>query len=197
MKPALLVTLLCFITFGLFAQDVTISGKITDESGKPVSFATVYVKNTTKGTSANSDGSYSLSLKPGRYDVQYKAVGYKQQSRQVDLSTNKTVNVTLTAELFELKEVAIRAGGEDPAYAIIRKAIKKRKAYLNQVDAYTCEVYIKGLQKLLAAPKKFLGVDVQKIARENGLDSNRRGIVYLSESQSKSALCAQITCTRK
>jgi hypothetical protein len=185
MKPALLVTLLCFITFGLFAQDVTISGKITDESGKPVSFATVYVKNTTKGTSANSDGSYSLNLKPGRYDVQYKAVGYKQQSRQVDLSTNKTVNVTLSAELFELKEVAIRAGGEDPAYAIIRKAIKKRKAYLNQVDAYTCEVYIKGLQKLLAAPKTFLGVDVQKIARENGLDSNRRGIVYLSESQSK------------
>src|SRR5260221_744752 len=30
-----------------------------------------------------------------------------------------------------------------------------------------------------------MGFDVQKAARENGLDSNRRGIVYLSESESK------------
>ena len=56
---------------------------------------------------------------------------------------------------------------------------------MNEVNAFTCEVYIKGLQKLLAAPKKFMGFDVQKAARENGLDSNRTGIVYLSESESK------------
>ena len=185
MKPTLLIAFFLLISRGLFAQDVTLSGKITDEGGKGVPFATVYIKNTTKGTSANSEGEYSINIKPADYDVQYKAVGYKQESRRVELKKNQVVNLVLKAELFELKEVAIRAGGEDPAYAIIRKAIKKRKTYLNEVDSYTCEVYIKGLQKLLAAPKKFLGVDVQKIARENGLDSNRRGIVYLSESQSK------------
>jgi hypothetical protein len=145
----------------------------------------VYVKNTTKGTSANSEGGYTLNLKPGQYDVQYRAMGYKQESRKVDLKANQSIDIVLKGEDYQLKEVSIRAGAEDPAYAIIRKAIKKRKTYLNEVDAYTCEVYIKGLQKLLAAPKKFLGVDVQKMARENGLDSNRRGIVYLSESQSK------------
>lgn len=81
--------------------------------------------------------------------------------------------------------MVIRANGEDPAYAIIRKTIKRRKAHLDEVKAYTCQVYIKGLQKLLAAPKKFMGFDVQKATREAGLDSNRRGIIYLSESQSK------------
>jgi hypothetical protein len=185
MKKAFLTTLVLLFGLHLFAQDVTLKGKIIDEVGKGVPFATVYIKSTTKGTSANSEGEYSLNIKPGQYDVQYKAVGYKQESRRVDLAKSQTLNVTLNAELYELREVAIHAGAEDPAYAIIRKAIKKRKSYLNEVDAYTCEVYIKGLQKLLSAPKKFLGVDVQKIARENGLDSNRRGIVYLSESQSK------------
>ncbi|MDB5285591.1 MAG: hypothetical protein JWR05_540 [Mucilaginibacter sp.] len=185
MKPALIALFFFILSHNLFAQETTISGKITDDSGKAVSFATVYIKNTTKGVSANSEGEYNLNLKPGQYEVNYKAVGYKQESRKVDLRVSQSINIVLKAELYELKEVAIHAGAEDPAYAIIRKAIKKHKTYLNEVNAYTCEVYIKGLQKLLSAPKKFLGVDMQKIARENGLDSNRRGIVYLSESQSK------------
>ncbi len=101
------------------------------------------------------------------------------------LKRNTVVNVTLTTEVYELKAVSINAKGEDPAYAIMRKAIKRRKAHLSEVKAYTCGVYIKGLQKLLAAPKKFMGADINQIGREIGLDSNRRGIVYLSESESK------------
>jgi hypothetical protein len=168
-----------------FSQQVTVSGKITDERNKPVPFASVYIKNTTKGTSANSEGEYNLQLMPGAYDLQYKAVGFRQESRKLDLHNSQAVNVVLKTETYQLQAVTINGNGQDPAYAIIRKAIKNRKAHLNEVNAYTCEVYIKGLQKLLAAPKKFLGFDVQKAARENGLDSNRRGIVYLSESESK------------
>jgi hypothetical protein len=176
-----------FILSGLcgFSQQVTISGKITDNQNQPIPFASVYIKNTTKGTSANNEGDYTLQLNPGTYDVQFKAIGYKQESRKLNLIANQTVNVVLQTETYQLNSVTIKAGGEDPAYAIIRKAIKKRKYYLTQVNAYTCEVYIKGLQKLLAAPKKFMGFDVQKAARENGLDSNRKGIIYLSESESK------------
>ena len=185
MKFSFTCALFLLLNFRLFAQQVTISGKITDDQNKAIPFASVYIKNTTRGTSANSDGEYVLQLKPGAYEVQFKAVGYRQESTKVDLKANATVNISLKPETYQLNDVVVRAGGEDPAYAIIRKAIKKRKAHLNEVDAYTCEVYIKGLQKLLAAPKKFMGFDVQKAARENGLDSNRRGIIYLSESESK------------
>nr|WP_294946562.1 DUF5686 and carboxypeptidase regulatory-like domain-containing protein [uncultured Mucilaginibacter sp.] len=185
MKHLFLYIFLSFFALKLSAQEATISGKITAEDGKPIPFATVYIKNTTKGTSANSEGEYSINLKSGVYDVQFKAIGYRQESRKVDLKINQKTDVVLKNEDYQIKEVTVRAGAEDPAYAIIRKAIKKRKGYLNAVNAYTCEVYIKGLQKLLAAPKKFLMFDVQKATREAGLDSNRRGIVYLSESQSK------------
>jgi hypothetical protein len=185
MKPALLFLLIYSIGFGAFAQQVSINGKVIDQNGKPVPFASIYIKNTAKGASANSEGDYSLQLKAGQYEVQYKAVGYKQESRKIDLKSNTVLNITLTAEVYELKPVTINATGEDPAYAIIRKAIKKRKAHLSEVKAYTCQVYIKGLQKLLSAPKKFMGVDITKVGKEIGLDSNRRGIVYLSESESK------------
>ncbi|MCR8557957.1 DUF5686 and carboxypeptidase regulatory-like domain-containing protein [Mucilaginibacter sp. BJC16-A38] len=185
MKFTLLSTLFILISFNIFSQTVTISGKITDEQNKAIPFASIYIKNTTKGTSANSEGEYGLQLKPGTYDVQYKAVGYRQQSRKIELNKNQSINVVLQTETYQLGDVVVKAGGEDPAYAIIRKAIKNRKKHLNEVDAYSCEVYIKGLQKLLAAPKHFLGIDVQKATREMGLDSNRRGIVYLSESESK------------
>lgn len=185
MKLTLLFILICISGTHVFAQQVSISGKITDENNKPVPFASVYIKNTTKGVSANSEGVYQLQVAAGNYDLQYKAVGYSQQSRRIELTGSQVINISLQTETYQLKAISVRAGGEDPAYAIIRKTIKKRKTYLNEVNAYTCDIYIKGLQKLLAAPKKFLVFDVQKATNEAGLDSNRTGIVYLSESESK------------
>jgi len=170
--------------FTVSAQ-VSISGKITDERSNPIPFATIYIKNTTQGTSANIEGEYSLQLKPGQYTVLYRAVGYKPETRLLDVKTSTTAHIKLSTETYELQNVTITSSGEDPAYAIIRKAVKKRKTYLNEVKAYTCEVYIKGLQKLLGAPKRFLGRDIDQLGRQIGLDSNRRGIIYLSESETK------------
>jgi hypothetical protein len=183
MRLAVTLILFSLINTTLFAQQFTVSGKVTDEVGNAVPFATVYIQNTTQGASANSEGEYSIQLKAAQFVVLYKAVGYKQESRNVDLKQNKTLNVTLNTEVYQLQTVNV--GGKDPAVAIIRKAIKKRKTYLNEVKAYTADVYIKGLQKLLDAPKKFLGKDINEVAQQIGLDSNRRGIIYLSESQSK------------
>jgi len=184
MRLAFTFILVLIFAMGALGQ-VTLKGKVTDQSGNAVPFASIYIKNTTKGASANSEGDYSFQLQPGHYVIHYKAVGFKQETRAVDLKENTVLNVTLTAEVYELNAVTINAKGEDPAYAIIRKAIRKRKAHLTEIKAYTCGVYIKGMQKLLSAPKKFMGADINQIGKEIGLDSNRRGIVYLSESESK------------
>ncbi|WP_457128678.1 DUF5686 and carboxypeptidase regulatory-like domain-containing protein [Mucilaginibacter sp. HD30] len=185
MKPVLFSVCLLFIFFSASAQQFTLTGKITDESGRPVPFASIYIQHTTTGTSANNEGEYSFNLKTGLHTIIYKAVGYRQEAFAIDLKQNQAKNITLQPEVYQLQTVSISATGEDPAYAIIRQAIKKRKFYLQQVKAYTADVYIKGLQKLLDAPKRFLGRDIEQMTSRMGLDSNRRGIVYLSESQSK------------
>jgi hypothetical protein len=172
----------CGLTNFVFAQQFTITGIVKDTNGQPVPFASVYLKNTTTGTSANVDGRYSMKLKTGEYTLNFRAVGYKQQEHIINLTDDISLNVTLTSESYTLENVNIRANAEDPAYAIIRKTIKQRKTHLNEVKEFSCDVYIKGVQRLRGAPKKFFGQDIQKVLE---LDTNRKGIIYLSESQSK------------
>lgn len=163
-----------------FAQ-YQISGKIKASDGEVIPFASIYIKNTTKGVSANADGVYTLAVEKGTITLIFKAIGYKSAEKTINITGNTTINEVLTIESYTLNSVVIKANAEDPAYEIIRQAIKNRKKHLNEVDAFSTDVYIKGLQKLVGAPKKFFGIDVQKTL---DLDTNRKGILYLSESQS-------------
>ena len=185
MRSIVLFLLLTIVAHGLFAQKIVLKGKITDSKGLPVPFASVYEKNTTAGTSANSEGEYQLKLNLGKHSMIFKAIGFKQETRELDLQSDQFIHVSLTEAVYELKDVIVRAYSEDPAYEVIRNAIKKRNYYLNEIEEYTAEVYIKGMQKLLSAPKKFLGAKIDDMAKQIGLDSNRKGILYLSESESK------------
>ncbi|MGY3054708.1 hypothetical protein ACVWYG_002917 [Pedobacter sp. UYEF25] len=176
------LVILSFTTCAAFAQTFTVHGLVRDTQGETVPFASVYLKNTTIGTSANIDGRYTLRINKATVTLVFKAVGYKPQEKILNVIGDVSLNVALSPESYTLDNVTIRANAEDPAYAIMRKAIKVRKEHLEEVKAYSCNVYIKGVQKLVGAPKKFMGRDIKKTL---SLDSNRKGIIYLSESESK------------
>ncbi|MBK7666105.1 MAG: carboxypeptidase-like regulatory domain-containing protein [Sphingobacteriaceae bacterium] len=182
MRILILISFIC-LQFSGYAQTFVLSGKITDSKNNPLSFATVLVKGTTIGTNSNVDGFYTLRLKPGQYEIIFQYVGYKRESKVLNLDADKSFNAVLQSDNYQLKEVQITAG-EDPAYAVIRQAIKKRKTYLNQVNSYTCRAYIKGLQRLNQIPKN-LGKLLKITTGENPLDSSLLGVIYLSESESK------------
>lgn len=158
-----------------------ISGKITEQNGEVIPFASVMIKNSTIGVSANADGAYKITVEKGSVTLVYKAIGYKTIERTINVTGDIVANQTLATESYTLKNIVVRANAEDPAYAIIRQAIKNRKKHLNEVQSFSSTVYTKGLQKLVGAPKKFFGMDIQKTL---DLDTNRKGILYLSESQS-------------
>ncbi|MDP2415711.1 DUF5686 and carboxypeptidase regulatory-like domain-containing protein [Daejeonella sp.] len=185
MRSVFVFLLFLLVSHGLYAQKVILKGKITDTKGLPVPFASVYEKNTTTGTSANSEGEYQLKLNPGKHTIIFKAIGFSQEFRELNLQSDQFISVILTGAIYELKDVIVRAYSEDPAYEVIRNAIRERNYHLNETDEYTAEVYIKGMQKLLGAPKKFLGRNIDDLGKQIGLDSNRKGILYLSESESK------------
>lgn len=166
------------------AQTFELQGKVLDEKNELIPFASILKANSSLGTSANSDGQFKLSLPKGPNRLVITAVGYQPKSIDIDLLHHDTISVQLKTAIYTLQEVVI-GNQEDPAYAIIRKAIKKRSYYLTQSGPYEAHVYIKGLQRLLKAPKKFLGFNIEEAGKEIGLDSNRRGIIYLSESESK------------
>lgn len=178
-----LLFLLFLLPISIFGQSYTISGQITDTDGTPIPFVSVFVKGSSTGVSANVDGKYLIKVRMTDPILVFSAIGYKSEQVPFKLVNEQLIfNTKLQPEAYTLQDVVISVHAEDPAYRIMRAAIKKRRSYYNEVKNYTADVYIKGMQKLLAAPKKILGRDVQKTL---SLDSNRSGILYLSESQSK------------
>jgi len=184
MKNLLFSVFLVFITTCAIPQSYLVTGKISDEKNQALSFSSVLVKGTTQGTNANADGFYSLKLQPGTYELIFQYVGYKKKIESIVVTGNATKNVLLSPESYELKEVVIK-DGEDPAYAVIRQAIKKRKYYLNQVNAFTCKAYIKGLQRLKEYPNKMVKLLNAMSSGGEKIDSTLLGVVYLSESETK------------
>lgn len=176
-----------FLSIAAFAGRV--SGLVTDDKGNPLPYASVFVKGTTIGTTANNQGKYFLDLEPGNYTITCQHVGYTRQEKAITAGDGSNqLDFQLLLQQTTMKEVIVRAGAEDPAYEIIRNAIKKKKDYVAPLDSFTCEAYIKTLIRTRKVPKKILGQKIESSDRNDmGVDSAGRGIIYLSESLTRIA----------
>jgi hypothetical protein len=165
----------------LHSQNFLISGKVNGKN-ETLPFASISVKGKNTGTSSNQEGQYTLQLSKGSYTLVFQYIGYKSKEINVVLQKNTTLDVELQLDGISLKEITVVAG-EDPAYPIMRQAIKKRALYLSQVTTYSCQTYVKALQKLQSIPEKLK--KLVKLQSGEKLDSNDLGILYLSESESR------------
>jgi hypothetical protein len=174
---------------GSEALATRITGTVTDDKGNPLAYASILVKGTTRGVTAGSDGKYSLELGAGAYTLVCQYVGYTRRETKIMVDqTTLVVDFQLALQQLSMAEVVVRPGGEDPAYAIIRHAIKKRKDYETPLDSFTCEAYVKTLIRTRKLPDRLLGQRLQpKDKKEMGVDSAGKGIIYLSESLTKVA----------
>lgn len=142
----LFLTLLCTC---VRAQSLT--GRIVDaDSGEPLPFATIYVENTKGGTASNADGYYQVKLGPGNNRLIFSYLGYT--SRTETVSGTRNMDVELSTEALNLKQIEVVSSGEDISYSVIRRAIAKADYHLNQLDSYSAEVYIKGTGKVNKVP---------------------------------------------
>ena len=111
MKKILLFFVAIMMSAGLaLAQNREISGKITDaSSGTGIPFASVQVKGTMIGTSADAEGNYSIRVKSDDDVLVFVSVGYKQ----VEAATAglKVVNVELPVDATALDETIVIAFG--------------------------------------------------------------------------------------
>lgn len=178
------------MALSMFVNAQKITGTVLDKDRQPIPFASILIKGTTQGTTANNQGKFSYSLSKGNYTIIVQHIGYAKQENQVSISEQDVeMEFVLEEQKLQLKEVVIKSNAEDPAYAIIRAAIKKRPVYNKQVKAFTVEAYIKGIMKLRQLPKKFFGQKIEEEDRKDmGVDSSGKGIIYLSESVTKVAM---------
>jgi len=162
-----------------------IHGKTLDEKHKPLAFSTITIKELNKKVVSNGNGEYTVELNPGKYTFICQHVGYTTETKEIHVHENdQTHNFHLNPNELTLAEVIIKAGVEDPAYSIIRNAIRERTNNGKKAGAYTCEAYIKGLIRTNDYPNSLFG---QTIDFEDG-DTSKKKIIFLSESISEIAV---------
>ena len=98
---ALLVT-----TFS-FAQDLSVSGRVTDEKGAGIAGATIMVKGTRNATTSNDNGDFTINAKKGAV-ITVSYVGYLSKDYTVN---GTTVNASLVSQGKDLNEVVVTALG--------------------------------------------------------------------------------------
>jgi iron complex outermembrane receptor protein len=96
-----------FSTLALAQNNV--SGKVSDNSGKGISGASVTV-NGGRGTSTNADGNYSLSLPNGSATISASFVGYATVTKTINVSGNTTVDFVLIESATELEQIILTTG---------------------------------------------------------------------------------------
>ena len=107
---------LIFFIFGfLFSQSMTasINGFVRDDaSGEPISYANVFLSNSSIGAATNSDGYFVLSGIPsGLYEVNVTMIGYGVFKEEVNLLNRESVmlEIRLTEEAIKGTEVLVTA----------------------------------------------------------------------------------------
>lgn len=97
----ILTLLLAFVVQIGFAQQKTISGTVTDDSGLPLPGVNVLIKNTSSGTQTDFDGNYSISANQGDV-LEFSYVGFTSQEIKVGASNNISVSLKAGEALEEV-----------------------------------------------------------------------------------------------
>lgn len=108
-KKLLLLIVLGFCTIStLYAQEMTITGTVTDETGMALPGVNIIIKGTTVGVQSDFDGNYSIQASRGQILV-FSFIGL--QTAEYTINQNSVINVTLSADAAELDAVVVTAFG--------------------------------------------------------------------------------------
>src|SRR5436190_23312269 len=146
------VPVLLLFSFAGFAQDKTITGRVTDSVGNGIPSVSVTVKEApSRGTTTATDGRFSLLVPANATTLVFSSVGYSY--REMPISGN-FVNVSLQANAPDLNTVMVIG------YGTVRK-----KDLTGSVVSVTAKDFQKGAivspDQLIAA--KVAGVSITPI----------------------------------
>ena len=130
-KTFILMSCLIF-SFNSIGQSI-VKGIILDTKGKPVPYATIFLKISKSGSVSNEFGSFSVKTKNGFYDdtLIISSIGFSTFKKSVKLNNNEIeLNITLKEPVLMIEEVVITAG-------MIEASNERSVAVLKPLDIVT------------------------------------------------------------
>ena len=109
LKFFLSCVMLFAVGFLAYAQNINVSGKVTDaQTGESVPFASIQVKGTMTGTATDADGNYTISV-PRNAILVFSSIGYLNQEAAVE--GRGVINIMLAPDTESLEELVVVAYG--------------------------------------------------------------------------------------
>ncbi len=105
------------LSVSMQAQNVTVSGTVSDEKGTPLLGATLSLKGASFGTTTDSDGKYALRVPKGDIEVVCSFVGMKSVTKKISVAEDTVLNFTLSSSQEVLDAVlisAVRVNADSP-----------------------------------------------------------------------------------
>ena len=102
MKHLTIITLILLGTISLAAQNIKVTGAVSDQSGDLLPGVTILEKGTTNGTVTDYEGNYTIMVSSGAI-LQFSFVGFKTYEEA--LNNRVLLNVTLSEDVVGLEEV--------------------------------------------------------------------------------------------
>lgn len=86
------------------SDNITVKGKVVDETGEPIIGAAVTIPGTTSGTVTDFNGEYSISV-PSNGQLSVSFIGYS--TAMMDVNGQTSINFTLVSDMTELDELVV------------------------------------------------------------------------------------------
>jgi hypothetical protein len=173
MKLFLLLLCSCI---SLHAQ--TLSGVVCSNKGELMPFATIWVNDLNRGTLANEDGKYAITLPKGEHEVVFRFLGHTPKSQRLTISADVSLDVVLSEEAITLQDVNVGGLKEDPAIGMMRRMISMAPFHLKEIDRYSAKGYVKGAGKITSISKVMNALVGKKMEKEAGI---KVGSTYVLE----------------
>jgi hypothetical protein len=145
LSKKLVLTLIVLLVLSVNAFSQTIKGKIIDvDTKQTVPFAIVVIEGTNKGTTADLDGNFELSITDDVKNISIQVIGYTKKIIPVsELDKVKVNTIKLKTNSISLLEIVVKPT-ENPAIPLIRKVIKNKPVYnIENLPYYFCTTYAK------------------------------------------------------
>lgn len=144
-KPSLFI-FLAILSSNAFTQDINkaiISGRVVNfNTGQPISYVNVFLSNTTKGSTTNDKGYFTIRGIPAfsSYELVVSMMGFEVQTKQIQLTEPETItiNFRLRPTVIPMKEVVIEALDANEWRRNLE--IFKREILGNTINAFECKI---------------------------------------------------------
>lgn len=86
-------------------QQVQVSGRVTGTNNEPLAGVSITVRGTTRGTTTDANGMYSIAVPDGSATLVFSYVGYTTQ--EVAVNGRTTINISLAGSANQLDQVVV------------------------------------------------------------------------------------------